>query len=227
MKQIKIGVVYTSTTPELIHMVEEEIRKQVGEETELYSQQDPSVLAEIRENGYVTAQPAARLITMYMNAVRENCDVIYNACSSVGETADSMQSTAAYLGIPIVRIDEEMCREAVRKGQKIGVMATLRTTLEPTMNTIKRIAREYGKKIELTECLVEGAFGLNQEEFRQKMTEYALQIAPETDVILFAQGSMAYCEQEIAAKTGQTVLSSPRFGARELRSVLIRNGILS
>jgi len=226
MKQIKIGVVYTSTTPELIQMVEEEIRKQIGESVTLFSQQDPSILAEIRENGFVTAQPAARLITMYMNAVREKCDVVYNTCSSVGETADCMQTAAAYLGVPIVRIDEEMCREAVRKGNRIGVMATLRTTLEPTMNTIRRISRECGKSVELTECLVEGAFGLNQEEFRQKMEEYAVQIAPQTDVILFAQGSMAYCEQEIAVRTGRMVLSSPRFGAQELKRVLIKNGML-
>ena len=55
-----------------------------------------------------------------------------NLCSSVGEVADSAQDVAKYIGVPIVRVDEEMCREAVRKGQRIGVMATLPTTLEPT-----------------------------------------------------------------------------------------------
>ena len=98
------------------------------------------------------------------------------------------------IGVPIVRVDEEMCREAVRKGQRIGVMATLPTTLEPTKGTILRMARECGKHVELVDCLVDGAFGLDQDQFKARMTEMAATIADQVDVIVFAQGSMAYCE---------------------------------
>ena len=226
MKKSKVGIVYTSTTPELIELVEAEVRKQLGEDCLLYSQQDPSILADVREAGYVTAEPAARLIKMFMNAVAQKCDAILNVCSSVGEVADCVQDTARYLGVPIVRIDEEMCREAVRKGQKIGVMATLSTTLEPTKNTIRRVSRECGKHVELVDCLVDGAFGLDQEKFKQRMAECAGKIADQVDVILFAQGSMAYCEQTIAQQTGKCVLSSPRFGAEQLKKALCRKGVL-
>lgn len=222
---MKIGLIYTSTTPELIGLVEEEVKKQVGE-AELYSLQDPSILAETREAGYVTPGAAARLVAMYMKAVCEGCDAILNLCSSVGEAADSVQTTAAYIGVPIVRVDEEMCREAVRRGKRIGVMATLPTTLEPTRNTIRRMSRECGRTVELTDCLVEGAFGLNQEEFRQRMAESAGTIADSVDVIVFAQGSMAYCEQYISDLYQKTVLSSPRFGAAELRKALRKKGVL-
>ena len=68
---------------------------------------------------------------MFMKAAENNCEAVLNACSSVGEVADCVQSAAAYLGMPIVRIDEEMCRDAARKGSRIGVMATLPTTLIP------------------------------------------------------------------------------------------------
>ena len=53
---------------------------------------------------------------------------------------DKMCIRDRYIGVPIVRVDEEMCREAVRKGQRIGVMATLPTTLEPTKGTILRLS---------------------------------------------------------------------------------------
>ena len=66
---MKVGLIYTSTTPELIADVEREVRKQLGDEVELFSLQDPSILADVREAGYVTAAPAARLIGMYMRAV--------------------------------------------------------------------------------------------------------------------------------------------------------------
>lgn len=223
---MKVGIVYTSTTPELIEDVNREVRKQIGGSAEIYAQEDPSILAEVREAGYVTAPPAARLITMYMNAVREGCDAILNVCSSVGEVADCAQDAAKYLGVPIVRIDEEMCREAVRRGNRIGVMATLPTTLNPTCNTVRRMARECGRHVEIKECLVDGAFGLDQEQFRSRMAECAGRIADEVDVIVFAQGSMAYCEQYIADRYHKIVLSSPRFGAAALRRALEDKGCL-
>ena len=110
---MKVGLIYTSTTPELIELVEKEVKGQLGEDVELYSIEDPSILAETRDAGYVTPKAAARLIGMYMKAVGEDCEAMLNLCSSVGEVADAAQDAAKYIGVPIVRVDEEMCREAV------------------------------------------------------------------------------------------------------------------
>lgn len=223
---MKVALVYTSTTPELIELVEKEVGKVLPGGTEILSYQDPSILADVRAAGYVTPAPAARLIGMYMEAISAGADAVLNICSSVGEVADSVQDVAKYTGIPIVRIDEEMCRDAVRNGNKIVVMATLPTTLEPTKNTIKRVAREMNKHVELIDCLVDGAFGLDQEQFKILMTEYAGKVADKADVILFAQGSMAYCEDIIREKYGKMVASSPRYGAPALRDALIAKGMI-
>ncbi|MBQ7679386.1 MAG: Asp/Glu/hydantoin racemase [Butyrivibrio sp.] len=223
---MKIGIVYTSTTPELIADVRKQVCTQLGDGVIFHEQQDPSILAEVREAGYVTAPPAARLITMYMNAVSEGCDAILNVCSSVGEVADCAQSAAAYLGVPIIRIDQEMCREAARLGARIGIIATLQTTMEPTIRTVKREARSIGRFPEIIPCLVEGAFGLDQEAFKERMSASAQTIADSVDVIVFAQGSMAYCESFIADRYHKIVLSSPRFGAAALKQALISKGVI-
>lgn len=223
---MKVGLIYTSTTPELIELVEREVKKQLGDGVEMVSYQDPSILADVREAGYVTAAPAARLIGMYMEAVEAGVDAMLNLCSSVGEVADCAQDAARYIGVPIVRVDEEMCREAVRKGSKIAVMATLPTTLEPTKNTVLRVAREMGKHVELIDALVDGAFGLDQEQFKDLMAKKAGEVAAGADVILFAQGSMAYCEEYIAEMYQKTVLSSPRFGAEALKAALVSKGVI-
>lgn len=223
---MKVALIYTSTTPELIELVEKEVRQSLPKDTEFISNQDPSILAEVRDAGYVTASPAARLIGMYMKAVIDGADAILNICSSVGEVADSAQGVAKFTGIPIVRIDEEMCREAVRQGVRIGVMATLPTTLIPTKNTIMRVAREMNKRVELVDVLVEGGFGLDQDQFKVLMSQYAGEIRDNVDVILFAQGSMAYCEEYIHHKTGKLVLSSPRFGALALKFALEKHGLI-
>ena len=221
---MKVGLIYTSTTPELIELVEQEVKKQLGDDVELYSLQDPSILADVRAAGYVTTAPAARLIGMYMKAAEEGVDAMLNLCSSVGEVADSVQDVAKYIGVPIVRVDEEMCREAVRLGKRVGVLATLPTTLEPTKNTVSRVAREMNSHVELVDGLVD-AFGADQNKFKALLCAKAEEIADQVDVILLAQGSMAYAEDAIHEKIGKPVLSSPRFGAQALAKALQEKGM--
>lgn len=223
---MKVALVYTSTTPELIELVEREVRAKLCGETEIVSMQDPSILAEVREVGYVTPTAAARLMGMYTQAVAQGAEAILNICSSVGEVADAFQPAAAYIGVPVVRVDEEMCREAVRTGLRVGVLATLPTTLEPTKGTIRRVARAMGKHVELVDGLVD-AFGMNQTQFRQLLIGAAKEICDRVDVIVLAQGSMAYVEKDIEAACGIPTLSSPRFGAAALKVALQEKGCIA
>ena len=222
---MKAALVYTSTTPELIELLEQEVRRAVGDGAELISYQDPSRLAEAREAGPVTPAAAARLMGMYCEAVSQGADAILNVCSSVGEAADAFQAAARYIGVPVVRIDEAMCREAARLGRRVGVLATLSTTLEPTKNTLRRVAREMGRPVELVDGLVD-AFGADQDKFRALLIDAARRIAAHVDVIVLAQGSMAYVEKDIEAAVGKPTLSSPRFGAAALADALREKGCL-
>ncbi len=222
---MKVALVYTSTTPELIDCVEREVRAQIGHEAEIISMQDPSILSEVRAAGYVTPAAAARLMGMYTRAVCEGADAVLNLCSSVGEVADAFQPAAAYIGVPVVRVDEEMCREAVRLGRRIGVLATLPTTLEPTKGTIARVARSMGTHVTMVDGLVD-AFGMDQAQFRELLLSAASKLADDVDVIVLAQGSMAYVEKDIAAAYGKPTLSSPRFGAAALASALAAKGLM-
>ena len=126
-----------------------------------------------------------------------------------------------------MRIDEEMCREAVRLGKRIGVLATLPTTLEPTKNTILRVAREMNRKVELKDGLIDGAFGINQDQFRQMMREKTAEIIDECDVILLCQGSMAYVEEYLQDEFKKPVVSSPRFGAAAMRAAMVQKGLIT
>lgn len=222
----KIGFVFTSTTPELIQYLEDETYKQLGKEASILSYRDPSILTEIKNHGYVTPSAASRLISMYMQAALDGAQAILNICSSVGETADASQDIARYIGIPIIRIDEAMCRNALRVGHNIGILATLPTTLEPTKNLLRRLAREMGKyNVTLTEYVAD-AFNADHEQFQKLLVSKALEFGPETDVILLCQGSMAYCEQAIAEACKKPVVSSPRYGIAALKQALIQKGVI-
>lgn len=225
-KKVKVALIYTVTTPELKEDMEREVREQLGNDVEMLIYEVPSVFEEIRTAGYVTAAPAARLIATYMNAVEAGADAVLSICSTVADIAYSMQDAAKYIGVPIVMINEEMCREAVRRGEQIAVMATFPTAIAPTKNTLLRVAREMGKPIEVREVLVEGGFSLDQEQFKALMEAKAGEVAEQTDVFLFAQGSMAYCEKYIADMYHKTVLSNPYFGAKALKDALVAKGCL-
>lgn len=224
---MRIGIVYTVITQELVADIEREIRSQLGSGVELLGFENPEILQIIRDNGRVTPQAASMFLSLYAEALRKGASAVFSACSSVGELTDSLQDFARFTGVPFVRIDEEMCREAVRRGRTIAVMATLPTTMEPTTNTLHRVAREMGKPVQLVEVLVDNAFGLSQDQFKERMTSSALAHTGDCDVILFAQGSMAYCEEHIHNLTGKLVLSSPAFGAKALRAALVAKGALS
>ena len=222
---MKVGLVYTSTTPELIELVEEEVKKQLGEDVEMLTYTDATILSETRDHGSVTRNAACRLIEMFLKAAQVGAEAVLNICSSVGEVADCVQDMAKYIGVPVVRIDEEMCRDAVRHGKRIAVLATLPTTLNPTKNTILRVAREMGKEVELIDGLVD-AFGLDQEEFKKLLLNKAREVKDQVDVILLCQGSMAYVEELIEADCKKMTVSSPRYGAKALKAALIAKGVI-
>ena len=84
---MKVALVYTGVTPELIELVEREVKSQLPADTELLSYKDPTIIADVVKAGHVTTACAARLVTMFMQAAQDGADAILNICSSVGEVA--------------------------------------------------------------------------------------------------------------------------------------------
>ena len=81
---MKVGLIYTSTTPELIELVEREVKKQLGGgcgAVQLTGPQHPDRCAGGRLCDH---RPRRRLISMYMKAAQEGCEAMLNLCSSVG-----------------------------------------------------------------------------------------------------------------------------------------------
>ena len=222
---MKVGIVYTATTPESVEAINAEIREKLGKQIEIINYQDSTILEEVCMQGYVTSPAAARLVSMFMQAVCDGVDAILSCCSSVGEVVDASQDLARYTGIPIVRIDEEMCREAVRLGKRIGILATIPTTLEPTKNTVLRVAREMNRQVMLVDGFMKGAFGIEQDVFKKIICDKVGEIIEQVDTILLAQGSMAYTEEILVKRFQKPVLSSPRFGVAALAKALEAKGM--
>jgi hypothetical protein len=217
----KIAVVYTGMPLSLVGMVEAALGEALPKEAyTLLSLGNPSIIEDAILNGSPSEQAAQDLVAMYMAAAHQGARVILNACSSVGDIADMARPLLNRMGVRLLRIDEDMARSAVRRHRRIGVMATLRSTLAPTVRLIERAAAEEGRKIELVEMLADDAFGLPQEALEEVLVRRAEAGRALVDCFLLAQGSMAGSEAAIARATLLPVYSSPRYGAEAVARAL-------
>lgn len=198
-----------------------EIFKEYLPEVKLNHIADDSLIQEVIANNAVTPAVRRRLLSYYNAAADAGADVVFNTCSSVGDIADYGNG---YARIPIFRIDQPMAAEAVAKYDRIGVISTLPTTLDPTCRLLQNEAQKAGRKVVLVEGLADGAFAAGQsgdgETHDRLIAETAQKIADQVDMFVLAQGSMARMEQRLSDLTGKPVLSSPVLGVKGLRKFL-------
>jgi Asp/Glu/hydantoin racemase len=182
---------------------------------------DDSLIHDVIQEGKVTPAVARRLVQYYETGSEIGADVILNTCSSVSEVVDTAQNL---FDIPIIKIDELMAQEAVSHYQIIGVIATLPTTLEPTVRLLQSQATKLGKQVSIVEGLAEGAYqalvGGKPKEHDQHILDVARRLSQKVDAIVLAQGSMARMEKALHEATGKPVLSSPSHGVRAVKAAL-------
>jgi aspartate/glutamate racemase len=186
---------------------------------------EDALIQDVIRAGQVTPEIARRLVRYYLAAEDTGADLIFNTCSSIGDVAIMARTLVT---IPLVKIDDAMAAEAVRGGARVGVLATLQTTLAPTVRLVKAQAEKAGRTVSVVEGLAKGAFealvAKQVEEHDALVTAAAEQVAGKADVIVLAQGSMARLEEALAKRTGKPVLSSPRRGVLEVKATLERMG---
>ena len=207
--EYKIALVYTGMPVKLVKMVEEELTARFeGDKLTFITLSDPSIIADAVKNGSPSKEAAGRLLGMYAQALSSGADVILNICSSVGDIAGAAQDAFALAGVPMVRIDEKMAQEAVRKFSKIGVIATLSSTLEPTKRLIRACAEKAGRQIELFDALADNAFGGGAEPLIE-----AAKKLQKAECIVLAQGSMGDSREAVEKASGKPTFASPFWGA--------------
>ena len=219
MKQKKLGLIHTSATlvPVFAALCKEKLP---GVET--FNIVDDSLVKNIREAGRITATIEMRVAGYLTSAAYAGADYILVTCSSVGP---AVEAGAKGIPTPVLRVDLPMADKAVATGKKIGVVATLATTLEPTAELIERRAALAGKKIELTSKLVEGAFEAlmagDGATHDAKVAAALKELSQQVDVIVLAQASMARVVDSLKPEDKRVpILASPGIAVDYLATVL-------
>jgi Asp/Glu/hydantoin racemase len=219
MKKKRLGLVHTSATlvPVFAALCKEKLP-----DVEVFNIADDSLVKGIREAGSLTAQISRRVANYLESAELAGADYIMVTCSSIGP---AVEAGAKLIGVPVLRVDQPMADKAVATGKKIGVIATLQTTLEPTADLISRRAAIAGKKIELTSKLCEGAFDALMSGDAAKhdaMVAVALkELSKQVEVIVLAQASMARVVETLSAEDKRVpILASPSIAVDYLATIL-------
>lgn len=110
-------------------------------------------------------------------------------------------------------------------GRRVGVGATLPTTLEPTVALVKSKAVAAGKEISLLTRLCAGAFEAAQSGDTARhdaiVAAGVKELSERVDVVVLAQASMARATAGLAEGAGQVpILSSPRLAIEHLARVI-------
>lgn len=219
MKKKTLGMIHTSAT--LVPIFQDLCKKHIPD-LDTFNIADDSLIKDVIKRGELTPATARRVVEHVGSAAAAGADYILVTCSSIGK---AVEAAAELTGIPVLRVDQPMADQAVASGKRIGVIATLPTTLEPTADLVRRRAAKAGKEIELVEVLCEGAFEAlmsgDAAVHDAKVAAALKTLSSKVDVILLAQASMARVVDTLSSEDRRIpILASPPIAMEYLATVL-------
>ncbi len=194
--------------------------REIIPEVEMVNIIDDSLLEEVKKNGKINPAIISRMCSYVQVAKTLKPDLIFNQCSSVGEAFDIARKQA---DCKTLKIDEAMAEKAVELGTRIGVVATVASTVKPSCNLVLTKAKEAGKDVTVTEYLVDGALDILMSGDVDKHNELVIsairKAEAENDVVVLAQGSMTAI-LPLLGETEKPVLTSPRLAVERVKKEL-------
>jgi Asp/Glu/hydantoin racemase len=188
----------------------------------VFNMVDESLLCDIIGHGCCPPATARRLVGHVLSAEGAGASHILVTCSSMGRAVEASRALCA---ATVLRVDEPMADEAVSIGTRIGVIATLPSTLEPTVALIQARAAAAGREAAVTSQVVEGAFQAVMSGDGAKhdalVGDALKRMATSVEVIVLAQASMARVVDALPPEAKPVpILSSPRSAVEHLARLL-------
>ncbi len=220
-----LAVLHTSMVFITVETLIQKIFKELIPGVRLINIVDDSLLPDVMSTGEITAVVTKRMCSYVTAAETAGANAVFSVCSSLGPT---MNVARQLVSIPVVKIDDAMTEKAAREAGRVGVLATVPTTLGPTVDLIKEKADAMDKSVEVRRGLVAGAFeelmAGNRDNHDAMVSDSARELAGGVDLLVLAQASMTRLAESLAEVTGLPVLSSPRLGIEHVKRVLNEAG---
>ncbi|MDN4072993.1 aspartate/glutamate racemase family protein [Fictibacillus terranigra] len=206
----KLAIIHT--TPVTIEPLKE-LALNLIDDCEIMNFMDDTILPQLMNNGGDIEEVAHRWANYARTAEQLGADCILSGCSSVGGLVPMVQPQ---VNIPIIRIDEAMAEYAVHSAERIGVAATMETTLKPTIDLLKQKAAENRRTVQIESILVASAYEklmANDKQGHDHDLSAALRnLVKKTDLVVLAQASMARVIATFSPEEQRPFVTSPQLG---------------
>jgi Asp/Glu/hydantoin racemase len=219
MTHKRLGLLHTSAT---LVPVFEQLCKSKLPGVSVFNLVDDSLIKDVIAHGRLRPQTARRVVQHVAAAEDAGAEFIMVTCSSIGRAVETAAEVAS---VPVLRVDQPMADRAVATARRVGVIATLPTTLEPTADLLSRRAAAAGKEIELTSRLCDNAFDAlmsGNAAMHDSLVSAALrELSEQVNVIALAQASMARVVDSLPESERRVpILASPPLAIDYLATVL-------
>ena len=213
----KLAIIHT--TPVTVPAIKALVLERTSE-VEVINLLDDSMLPEINRAGCITETVRERLICMIRMAELSGAQAVLSACSSIG---GAMEEVGAVTNLPVYRIDGPMA-EAAAGYERIGVAATLCSTIAPTTELIRRKAAGVGREPAVESLVIQGAGNLlgagKEAEYDALVRNELGKLARSNDIVVLAQASMARAIAGLSEEEKRRYLTSPVSGVEAVLSEL-------
>jgi aspartate/glutamate racemase len=170
--------------------------------------------------GTIPPKNYAKFVQAALSQEEYGVDVILLACSTFNRAAEYARPM---IGTPIVQIDRPMMDLAVQDGSRIGLLATVPTTVPASERLLRLAAEEAGKPVEVTVRLCSAAFQAlkagHTDQHNDMLIEEIDRLSGEVDAIVMAQVSMSALEPRLH-QTRIPVYNSGRTAFLRIREIL-------
>jgi aspartate/glutamate racemase len=167
---------------------------------------DEAVFERIRNRGRLDSEDVGRLASHVQTARDAGARAVLVTCSTLSPCVDELDED---LRSRVLKVDEVLMKEAVRRGGKTLIAATNFATLEPSKQTLL----QAGAKEVPETALIADAFAAFQAgdvaRHDQLLLKSLLDMQHRADTIVLAQASMARVMDQLPAHVQAKVLSSP------------------
>lgn len=191
VKKKTLGIIHASHIT--INAMEPYIKKYIPEVSVMHLCDDTIQRDNIAAGAGVIPKVNYYKFAQYAHNLEEaNVDLILLACSTFNYAAELARPM---INTPIAQIDRPMMEKAVRTGKKIGLLATLATTVPSSERLLDIAASEAGVEIERKTVLCSEAFEEyskgNIEKHNSILMDGIEKLSKEVDCIVMAQLSMS------------------------------------
>jgi aspartate/glutamate racemase len=219
LKDKKLGMIHSAAFT--VQVVEKYIKEIIPEVTVAHLADDTIQMANnTAEIGTCPKVNYAKFVSYAHNLEEYGVDLIMLACSTFNR---AVEFARPMVNTPMLQIDRPMMELAVKTGNRVGLVATLPTTVPPSRRLLEQAAAEAKKDVQIREFLCTEAFQALRAGNPQKHNELLLEgidkLSREVDSIVLAQVSMTALEPFLT-NPRVPVFNSGRTGFTRVRELL-------